>query len=171
MPTDPHSVLDASPPSEARELLNRCCGARRWVEGMLQRLPFGSTAALLCAADQVWAELGREDYLEAFSHHPRIGEDLGALRRRFQNTSQLSAAEQAGVSEGNEATLNRLRELNVAYAERFGYIFIVCATGKSAQQMLELLEARLHNSPARELAVAAVEQAKITRLRLENLAP
>ena len=161
--------LDAMSEREAREALTRCCGATRWVEGMLARRPFGSREALLAAADEVWAGAQREDVLEAFEHHPRIGADLDALREKFASTKSWSAGEQSAVSEADERTLQALRDGNVAYEKRFGHIFIVCATGKSASEMLALLQARIDNEPNAELAIAAAEQGKITRIRLEKL--
>jgi 2-oxo-4-hydroxy-4-carboxy-5-ureidoimidazoline decarboxylase len=153
---------------EARAALERCCGASRWVDAMLALRPFADRAALFAAADRAFAVLARADWLEAFSHHPKIG-DLDALRSKFATTAGWAGEEQRGASAADEATLRRLAEGNRAYEERFGYIFIVCATGKSASEMLALLEARLGNAPEFELAVAASEQKKITRLRLEKL--
>lgn len=161
--------LNALSELEARQLLERCCGARRWVDGMVTRRPFASAAALYAAAEQAWQSLGEADFLEAFSHHPEIGENLDELRRRFSATAELSRLEQGGAAQAGEATLAALRANNRAYRERFGFSFIVCATGKSATEMLALLEQRLPNERAPELAIAAAEQAKITRLRLEKL--
>lgn len=144
-------------------MLRRCCGAQRWVEGMLARRPFGDDATLLRVADEVWATMGDEDVLEALSHHPEIGGDLDRLREKW------AGSEQSGVDRADEATLVALRDGNVRYRETFGHIFVVCATGKSAARMLALLQARLGNDPAVELAVAAAEQAEITKLRLEKL--
>jgi 2-oxo-4-hydroxy-4-carboxy-5-ureidoimidazoline decarboxylase len=169
VPTEPHAVLGALPPSAAEKALLRCCGSTRWVARMLQQRPYASTPALFELADQVWSELEAKDYLEAFSHHPQIGADLAELERKFASIASWSASEQAGASGAELATLEALRDENRAYLERFGFIFIVCATGKSAAQMLELLRARLANDPATELRVAAGEQAKITKLRLEKL--
>lgn len=167
--TEPHVVLNALSESEATSALTRCCGATRWVDAMLARRPYVSTPALLEAADEVWSGLHRVDYLEAFSHHPQIGADLAKLRQRFVNTADWSGHEQAGVQAASEATLVALRDGNVLYFARYGYIFIVCATGKSADEMLALLRARLGNSVEDELVLAAGEHAKITRLRLEKL--
>lgn len=163
------AALDAMGEAEAASALTRCCGASRWVEQMLARRPFGSDEALHRAADEVWAAMERADILEAFDHHPRIGVDLDALRAKFASTAEWSGGEQASVAEASEATLQQLREGNVAYEARFGHIFIVCATGKSAAEMLALLEARLSNEPADELRIAAAEQAKITHLRLDKI--
>ncbi len=136
---------------------------------MLRARPFGSPSALLSAADEVWGHMEARDYLEAFAHHPEIGSDLGELRKKFASTAELSLGEQAGATTASEATLLALRAGNRAYRERFGYSFIVCATGKTALEMLSLLEQRLPNPADAELGVAAAEQAKITRLRLEKL--
>lgn len=162
-------ALDAMSEAAARAALARCCGATRWVEAMLARRPFAADASLEAAAARCWAELGRADILEAFDHHPRIGADLDSLREKFSTTASLSAGEQAGALAASEDELTRLRDGNLAYEARFGHIFIVCASGKSAAEMLALLEARLDNDADEELRVAAAEQAKITALRLATL--
>jgi 2-oxo-4-hydroxy-4-carboxy-5-ureidoimidazoline decarboxylase len=162
-------ALNSLPVAEARTALLRCCGSSRWVEAMLSLRPFGSHEELLGAASEVWANLGESDYLEAFAAHPRIGDDVAALRARFAATAEWSAAEQAGVAGADEATLQALAAGNAAYAERFGFIFIVCAAGKSAREMLDFLQARLAHTREQELALAAAEQAKITALRLDKL--
>ena len=161
--------LNGLPEPEARAALVRCCGSTAWVEGMLAGRPFATEAALLAAAERIESEMTRADWLEAFGHHPRIGQDIESLRRRFAATADWSAGEQAGVSAAGEATLRGLADGNRAYESRYGYIFIVCATGKSADEMLALLQARLHNDPDAELRIAAGEQAKITRIRLGKL--
>lgn len=166
---EPHLVLNALGEAAAAAALERCCGSQRWVAAMLKERPFTSSSALYARAEQIWNGLGAADQLEAFAHHPQIGEDLAALRERFASTHTLSAREQAGVTAADDATLLALRDGNRAYRARFGFIFIVCATGKSANEMLALLEQRLSRDPATELAQAAAEQAKITRLRLEGL--
>ena len=157
--------------AEARSLLTRCCGASRWVDGMVALRPFTSAEALFAHADTLWLGLSEPDFLEAFAHHPEIGASLDELRQKFARTAELSQDEQAGVDRASEATLQALRNQNRAYRQRFGHSFIVCASGKSAAQMLAILEARLGNAPGVELAMAAAEQAKITRLRLEKLLP
>jgi 2-oxo-4-hydroxy-4-carboxy-5-ureidoimidazoline decarboxylase len=169
MTSGPHEVLNRLPPKEAAEALARCCGSERWVLGMLERRPFLSLSELMSSADETWARLHRQDYLEAFSHHPEIGADLAALRERFQQTRDWSSAEQAGVAGASEQTLVALRDNNQRYRERFGYIFIVCASGLGADEMLEALLLRLNNDPVVELGIAAAEQAKITKLRLAKL--
>jgi len=134
---------------------------------MLARRPFADADSLRQAAEQIESMLERADWLEAFSAHPRIG-DVEGLRKRFAATAQWCEAEQAGVAGAEEQVLHELARCNRLYEERFGYIFIVCATGKSAAQMLGLLRQRLANSPEVELRIAAEEEAKITRLRLEK---
>ena len=148
--------------------LRQCCGATRWVAGMMARRPFASVAELLQVADEIWWALGPADWREAFTHHPKIG-DLASLRAKFANTQAWAASEQASVREASEAVLTRLAQGNAAYEQKFGYIFIVCATGKRAPEMLALLEQRLHHDPASELKVAAEEQRKITQIRLNKL--
>ena len=164
------AILDALDPGPRRQALHRCCGATAWVDGMLARHPFRDDERLHAAADEVWATMGREDILEAFSHHPRIGANIDTLRERFGATADWSAGEQSSVGEASDEVLTALRDGNLAYEDRFGWIFIVCATGKTAGQMLQLLQARLSNAPEDELKVAAAEQAKITHLRLDKIA-
>jgi 2-oxo-4-hydroxy-4-carboxy-5-ureidoimidazoline decarboxylase len=163
------SKLNAASELQARQMLQRCCGASRWVDGMLARRPYASDDEVMAAADDVWAGVEEPDVLEAFGHHPEIGASLDALREKFASTASWSAGEQSSVAAADEATLVRLRDGNVRYREKFGFIFIVCATGKSAQEMLALLEARLPNARDEELRIAAGEQGKITRLRLAKL--
>ncbi len=167
---EPHALLNALAEEEARAALGACCGARRWVEAMLSRRPFPSRAALHATADEAWAQLGRDDLLETFAHHPRIGAGAGELQARSAGTSAWASQEQGRVAEADPGVLEALRAGNAAYQARFGFIFIVCATGKSAGEMLALLQARLPNPPEIELVQAAAEQAKITHLRLDKLA-
>ncbi len=163
--------LDGMSEAEALAALTRCCGARRWVAGMLQRRPFTTDEALMAAADATWAAAGPDDVREALLHHPEIGADIDELRRKFQSTAQWSQGEQAGVGSASETVLQALRAGNVAYKQKFGHIFVVCASGKTAAQMLALLQARLPNDAELELSIAAAEQGKITKLRLAKLAP
>lgn len=161
-------VLNDVGEEEARAALLRCCGSVRWAERMAASRPFADMSALNRAAEDVWRSLDREDWLEAFRAHPRIG-DMDSLRRKFASTAVWSAAEQSGVAGAADATLLALADGNRRYEERFGYLFVVCATGKGATEMLALLEERLNNDPGDELRSAAAEQEKITRLRLEKL--
>jgi 2-oxo-4-hydroxy-4-carboxy-5-ureidoimidazoline decarboxylase len=161
-------TLNSLPEPDARAALLRCCGSRRWVEAMVAKRPFADPQSLFHAATATDASLDRADWLEAFAAHPRIG-DLEGLKKKFATTAAWASGEQAGVAGAAEAVLHELAEGNRLYESRFGYIFIVCATGKSAEEMLHLLRQRLPNDPDRELHIAAAEQAKITRLRLEKL--
>lgn len=159
--------LNAASFEEAREQLMRCCGSSRWAEAVARARPFASGQALLEAADSEWARTGPDDWREAMTHHPRIGEQQ--LRAKFQATQGWSTQEQRGVQGASEEVLQGLARGNREYEEKFGFIFLVCATGKSAEEMLDLLRARMQNGRDEELRVAAGEQAKITRIRLEKL--
>jgi 2-oxo-4-hydroxy-4-carboxy-5-ureidoimidazoline decarboxylase len=132
---------------------------------MLARRPFGSREVALDAARDEWFVLSPEDWREAFSHHPKIG-DAESLKRRFPATRDLSAREQADISAASNQTLAALADANRQYEQQFGYIFIVCATGKRADEMLAMLRDRLSHDAETELQIAADEQAKITELRL-----
>jgi 2-oxo-4-hydroxy-4-carboxy-5-ureidoimidazoline decarboxylase len=165
---EPWQRLDAATPDAARDLLRSCCGSSRWVDRMVARRPFDNTHALLAAAREEWFALSEADWREAFSHHPKIG-DRDPLARRFASTRHLSEREQQGVNSAPEDVLTSLADGNRTYEDRFGYIFIVCATGRSASEMLSLLRSRLDNDPADEIRLAADEQAKITEIRLLGL--
>jgi 2-oxo-4-hydroxy-4-carboxy-5-ureidoimidazoline decarboxylase len=160
--------LNALPEDRARAELSRCCGSSRWAAEVAARRPFADKPALLAAADAAWARASEADRLEAFAHHPRIG-GRDALRAKFSATRGWSRGEQAGAAAADEETLAALETGNADYEARFGFIFIVCASGKSADEMLALLKARLPNDRAKELDLAAAEQAKIARIRLEKL--
>jgi 2-oxo-4-hydroxy-4-carboxy-5-ureidoimidazoline decarboxylase len=135
---------------------------------MLARRPFRSRELMLAAAREEWFALSPSDWLEAFSHHPKIG-DRGALQERFAATRDFSEREQSGVNAASGEVLAALAERNREYERRFGFIFIVCASGRSAHEMLGMLEARLTNGATREIQLAAEEQMKITELRLLGL--
>jgi 2-oxo-4-hydroxy-4-carboxy-5-ureidoimidazoline decarboxylase len=152
----------------ARAAFERCCGSKRWAKHMCEARPFRDHQALLAAAGHAFDRFEREDWLEAFAHHPRIG-DLASLREKYASTAAWAKEEQGGAAAASEGVLAALAEGNRAYERRFGYIFIVCAFGKSADQMLALLCERMPNSPEREFFIAAEEQMKITWLRLEKL--
>ena len=162
------AAFDALPDYDAAPLLASCCGSHAWVQAMLERRPFRSLMRVIDEADEIWWSLAPDDWREAFDHHPRIGEHSaaapqGAVARAW------SADEQRGAAVSSDGTREALAEANREYERKFGHIYLVCATGKSAEEMLALLRARLSNDPTTEFRVAAVEQAKITRLRLEKL--
>lgn len=123
---------------------------------------------MLDAARDEWWALDPDDWKEAFAAHPRIG-DREALRNRFAETRHLAAREQAGVDGAPEDVVTALAIANERYEQRFGFIFIVCASGLTAEEMLRMLHARLRNDPDAELRIAAEEQANITTLRLKRL--
>lgn len=160
--------VDVASAEEARALLRTCCGSSRWVERMSARRPFGTLEGLLDAARAEWFALTPADWHEAFGAHPKIG-DLSSLRERYAGTRDLAAHEQSGVNGASDDVLAALAHGNAAYEEKFGRIFIVCATGLTAEAMLARLRARLTNDPETEMGVAAAEQAMITDLRLKRL--
>jgi 2-oxo-4-hydroxy-4-carboxy-5-ureidoimidazoline decarboxylase len=161
-------TLNALPAAEARAAFARCCGARRWIDAMVAARPFANRDSLAAAAAHAFDALAREDWLEAFAQHPKIG-DVTALRERFATTAAWAGREQSGAAGAPEETLAALARGNADYEARFGYIFIVYATGKSADQLLAMLRARIGNDPSRELDLAATEQRKITQLRIAKL--
>ena len=160
--------LNTLPDREASDKFSICCGASKWVEQMTDYRPFQNKDELFDLAEKTWSSLTRKDWLEAFSHHPKIG-DFESLRTKFQKTAELSKSEQKGINGVSEDILRQIDEGNRLYEDRFGYIFIVCATERTAEEMLTLLKERLENDPEAELLIAAKEQNKITRLRLEKL--
>ena len=160
--------LNQLSPSELKAQLTKCCGSSAWVQRMAASFPFNNSGELLKKADQVWNSLTEQEWLEAFLHHPKIG-DVKSLNEKFAGTAQWAAGEQASVQHASDQTIENLAEGNKAYEAKFGYIFIVCATGKSPEEMLQILLTRLPNKPEEEIRVAAAEQAKITQLRLSKL--
>ena len=163
------SELNHLPKPALAEALRKCCGSTAWVENMLATFPVADAEALMHEAQTQWNGLREADWREAFTHHPKIGGNVAALRAKFASTSTWAEGEQASVQQASHATLEALATGNEDYEGRFGYLFIVCATGKTADEMLALLQARLPNSPEAEIRIAAGEQDKITRIRLEKL--
>lgn len=151
-----------------RASLTACSGASHWVEATLASRPWADAATLLAAAERAWQGLTRSQLAEAVAHHPRLGESRAAATLSAQ-ASAWSAGEQAGTRDADERTRAALAQGNRDYEARFGHTFILCASGRSAGEMLAALEARMHHDPATELDVTAVELWKITRLRLEKL--
>ena len=161
--------LNALPREAARAELLKCCGSRNWARQMVDARPFADPAQLFETADRIWWGLDPEDWLEAFRHHPKIGEKRAAAESVAAEARRWSEEEQAGTRLASQQTKEALVEANRVYEQKFGYIFIVCATGKSSEEMLALLRARLGNDDETELRIAAEEQRRITRLRLEKL--
>lgn len=135
---------------------------------MVAARPFVSFAQLSKDAERIWWEVEPADWLQAFKSHPKIGEQKAAEQVSAEACS-WSAQEQASISSAAQATMQSLAELNKQYLEKFDYIYIICATGKSSEEMLDTLRQRMHNSPEFELRTASGEQAKITQLRLQKL--
>ena len=152
---------------EKKTQLKRCCHCKNWVKSMTAIFPIKSSEELFHQATKIWENLTHNDWLEAFSGHPKIGEKQ--LRDKFASTANWSSQEQQGVSETSEEILVKLAKGNKEYEQKFGYIFIVCATGKSANEMLAILEKRLNNNPEQEIKIAANQQDKITIIRLQKL--
>ena len=144
-----------------------CSGSLSWARRVAFARPLGSGLSLVARGEAEWEKLTGEEVLESAASHPRIGADLDALRRKYGSGS-FSEGEQAGVAPASENVLLALREGNLAYEKRFGHIFIVCASGKTAAEMLEILQTRMQNEPDVELVVTKGELWKITRLRLEK---
>lgn len=163
------SQLNSLSSEQAAKNLESCCVAPRWVERMVEARPYQSDEHLFAVADEIWNGLEESDFLAAFEGHPQIG-DVSTLRAKFASTAAKAGHEQSGMSAATEAVLQEMMELNHAYLAKFGFIFIVCATGKSAEEMLHLIKQRVFNEREKELAIAACEQAKITKIRLEKLA-
>ena len=160
--------LNHLPAEQLKEELFRCCGSMAWVNKMIQVLPVEDYVDLTEDAEEKWYECTEEDWREAFSHHPRIG-DVDALKKKFAATAQWASGEQSGVNTASEETIRKLAQGNRDYEAKFGYIFIICATGRSADEMLQELESRLHNDPAEEIKIAADQQMQITKIRLGKL--
>lgn len=162
-----HELNTLSQPQLKQELM-KCCGSSVWVKMMMTYFPADDLVELLEDAEEKWYECSEADWKEAFAHHPKIG-DEAALAKKFAATAEWASLEQSGVKKASTETVKALADANRLYEEKFGYIFIVCATGKSAEEMLTDLQKRLQNNPDVEIEIAAKEQNKITKLRLEKL--
>lgn len=160
--------LDLLTPEQAAAEFLKCCGSTRWAHEMTDARPFADVDRLFEEADHVWQSLAEQDWLEAFRAHPKIGEQKAAAAQSEQARS-WSAQEQSGILAAQAETKAALATGNQEYEQRFGFIFIVFATGKTSEEILAILNRRLQNEPGAELPIAAEEQRKITRLRLEKL--
>ena len=160
--------LNELAPEQAEAEFLKCCGSQAWANALSEARPFIDADALYHKADAIWWSLGEQDWLEAFRAHPKIGEQKAAAAQSEQARS-WSAREQLGGQDAAAETKAALAAGNQEYEERFGFIFIVCATGKTSEEMLGTLNQRLQNDRETELRAAAEEQRKITRLRLEKL--
>ena len=160
--------LNALSQEEAEAELLKCCGSTLWARRMGEERPFHDLQELLAKADAEWWSLDEEDWLEAFSRHPKIGEKRSE-RAQVPEAQAWSEQEQSGTHSADYATRLALTELNQEYAEKFGFIYIVCATGKTADEMLAILKERLRNEAETEIRIAAEEQRRITHLRLQKV--
>jgi len=152
---------------EAIKEVLACCGSEAWARGLAERRPIPDEATLVAASDEIWGRLGAEDWLQAFSTHPRIGERQAPAEASTKSAA-WSAQEQRTVSAADELVQVALAQANQEYEQRFGRVFIVCATGKSAPEMLDILRRRLQNDASVELREASEEQRKITNIRLKK---
>jgi OHCU decarboxylase len=159
------ATFNALPHDDAAEELLACCGSRRWAAAVAGLRPYRDLDHLLQEADEAWRALDEDDWLEAIEAHPRIGERAagGGAHERW------SAGEQAEAQRSEQAVRDEIARLNVEYERRFEHVFLISAAGRSGEEILAELRRRLRNDPATELRIAADEQAKITRLRLERL--
>lgn len=153
---------------DAKLLFMQCCTSVQWVNKMTDARPYADMSSLKNNADDSWKVLQESDFLQAFEGHPKIG-DVNSLKEKYSNTKKLASGEQGLVSEATEQVISDLSLGNEKYFNKFGFIFIVCATGKSASEMLFLLQQRLPNSRKIELINASEEQRKIFQIRLDKL--
>jgi OHCU decarboxylase len=160
--------LNALSAREATQEFLKCCGSKRWARAMTHRRPYAGVEDLTLTSDKIWWSLDRADWLEAFRSHPKIG-GKKAAEIVSEQSQQWSGQEQAGVASAAQQTRDELAQLNREYEAKFGFIFIICATGKSADEMLANLRRRMQNEIETELPIAAAEQAKITEIRLKKL--
>lgn len=159
--------LNAATASEAYHFFEQTCAASAWVSRMVEGRPFDNAGSVFETASSHWEAMTEKDFLEAFDAHPMIG-DLSTLREKFANTQAMASSEQAGTAQANEETLKALHALNHDYLERHGFIFIICASGLSAEEMLDALRSRIDNPREQEIRNAAEQQLAITLLRLKR---
>jgi OHCU decarboxylase len=160
--------LNALPAKEAEAEFAKCCGSTNWARRMAAERPFANSDDLITIADRIWWSLEPADWLEAFASHPKIGENKAA-RATAAEAQHWAVQEQFGAQNAAQETVRSLAELNREYEKKFGYIYIVCATGKSSEEMLAILRERLPHDAETELRTAAREQSRITKLRLGKL--
>lgn len=160
--------INAMSASDAMVALLTVCGSKKWAEAMTAKRPFANMQSMISEADRIWFSLEKSDWLEAFLHHPRIGE-RNLSQPKFASTAVQSTKEQSGMAAATEEQRREFAAGNVEYERKFGHVFLICATGNTADAMLVQLRARLKNDAATELANAAKEQSMIVRLRLERL--
>lgn len=160
--------LNKSGKQEVFDAFFKCCGCTIWAKNLVDFRPFKNKEDLFRLSDMIWTSCDDEEVMEAFSHHPKIG-DIKSLEKKFASTKEWASGEQSGVNVATPKVLQELADANEEYEKKFGYIFIVCATGKTADEMLNLLKIRILNEPENEIRIAKAEQNKITHIRLEKL--
>lgn len=160
-------ALNAMSVVQAEVWFNNTCTASRWCKLMASNRPYINSTQLEEAAISCWSKMKTDDLLEAFAGHPMIG-DIDSLRAKYASTKAIAANEQSGMQQADDATFERLNDLNHQYVARHGFIFIICATGLTAGEMLSALQGRINNSTEQERIIAAKEQLKITLLRFEK---
>ena len=161
--------LNRLPEAEAYSHLEQCCISKTWISKMIADRPFASEDDLITKAADIWYNnCTPEDFKEAFTGHPKIG-DVDSLKKKFAHTKAWAGDEQAGVGEASDEVIRELAEANRQYEEKFGYIFIVSASGKTAGEMLAILKSRLRHDETSEIRIAMNEQHKITAIRLAKL--
>lgn len=158
---------NALPVENAVKEILPCCGSKTWADEMAARRPFPDVTTLLASSDETWSSLTAEDWMEAFRSHPRIGESRATPSATAQSAN-WSAQEQKNVAAADDAVKIALTDANREYEERFRHIFIVCATGKSAPEILEILRRRLDNDGSTELREAAEQQRQIIHIRVKK---
>lgn len=149
----------------AEAFFTQACAAKRWVTKMQEQRPYASESNVRQRAKTNWHDMEQADVLQAFDAHPMIG-DISSLREKYASTKAMASNEQDGARQADEATLTALRKLNLAYKEKHGFIFIICASGLDAHTMLEEIAQRIDNPTATEIDIASAEQIKITLLRI-----
>ena len=154
--------------AEAFNAFEKCCASTTWINRMIDSMPFSNENDIYAKGESNWEDISLTDWLEACDGHPKIG-DVTSLKEKYSSTKQWAGNEQQGMDSASDEIINRLAQGNQDYEDKFGYIFIVCATGKSATEMCEILEKRLPNDVETELEIAKGEQNKITKIRLEKL--
>ena len=160
--------LNEMAPSVFEASISKCCGAKNWVQKMAAARPFSSRKDVLEEAENAWFACKKSDWLEAFTHHPKIG-DVESLKKKFASTAAWASGEQVKVQAASTAILEELKLYNDLYLNKFGFIFIIFATGKTAEEMLSILKTRYENEAIEEIANALLEQNKITKIRIEKL--
>jgi 2-oxo-4-hydroxy-4-carboxy-5-ureidoimidazoline decarboxylase len=152
---------------DAEQWFSQCCAAPKWFKGITQARPFSDFDAVVKSANKIWQQCSTPDFLTAFEAHPMIG-DVNSLRKKYAATKNMASNEQQGAADADEKTLHDLASANHEYLNVHGFIFIICASGLSAETMLNALNLRLNNDTATEIVLAAAEQIKITLLRLQK---